>query len=373
MRSLTALRMLLHDRATSAGSILGVVAIIFLVGQQLSILFGLLTYMSVLVDHSGADIWVSTKNTQNVNSGGSLPLAYAERLRGLDEIEWVEPIVTTGGLYRLAGGRYQGVQIVGVTRPEIAGGPWRFHEGSIKVLLDREAVTVDRTDLEVLGNPPMGAVSEISGRRVRIGAITQSIRGFEGSLVFTNIDKAREIGGVPSDRCSNLLVKLKPGAPIGDVMAGLRRMLPNTEVMTSPELSRSTRIYYLSNTGIGGSIGFSTLVGTLVGIVIITLTMYTTVLNRQKDFAVLRALGARRKDIAVCILFQALFIAVVGLVLGFLLLALFLYGTMDSSLPTYMPLWLPPLHAGFTVVLCLAASLLALRRAVGIEPATAFR
>jgi putative ABC transport system permease protein len=367
------LRMLLHDRATTAGSILGVVAIIFLVGQQLSILLGLLTYMSVLVDHSGADIWVSTKNTQNVNSGGSLPMAYTERIRGLREIEWVEPIVTTGGLYRLTGGRYQGVQVVGLTRPEITGGPWRFHEGSIKVLLDRESVTVDRTDLDVLGNPELGTVSEISSKRVRIGAITQSIRGFEGSLVFTNMDKAREIGGVPADRCSHVLVKLKPGFLIADAVAKMHELLPNTEIMSSRELSKSTRVYYLSNTGIGGSIGFSTLVGTLVGIVIITLTMYTTVLNRQKDFAVLRALGARGKDIAICILFQALLIAAIGLILGFLLLALFLYATLDSSLPTYMPLWIPPVHAGFTVLLCLAASLLAMRRAVKIEPATAFR
>jgi putative ABC transport system permease protein len=365
--------MLLHDRATTAGSILGVVAIIFLVGQQLSILFGLLSYMSVLVDNGGADIWISTKNTQNVNSGGSLPTAYAERIRGFDEVEWVEPIVTTGGLYRLAGGRYQGVQIVGLARPEITAGPWRFDEGSVEVLLDREAVTVDQTDLDVLGKPELGSVSEISGKRVRIGGITQSIRGFEGSLVFTNIDKAREIGGVPVDRCSNILVKLKPGYTIGEAVADIQDMLPNTEVMSAEDLSRSTRVYYLANTGIGGSIGFSTLVGTLVGIVIITLTMYTTVLNRQKDFAVLRALGARGRDIAICILFQALFIAIVGLILGFLLLALFLYGTLDSSLPTYMPLWLPPIHAGFTVLLCLAASLLAMRRAVKIEPATAFR
>jgi putative ABC transport system permease protein len=373
MRRLTALRMLLHDRATTAGSVLGVVAIIFLVGQQLSILFGLLTYMSVLVDHGGADIWVSTKNTRNVNSGGSLPMTYLERLRGLDDVEWVEPIVTTGGIYRLPGGRYQGVQVVGVTRPEITGGPWRFYEGSVDVLLDREAVTVDRTDLDVLGDPELGSVSEISGKRVRIRGITQSIRGFEGSLVFTNIDKARELGSLPEDRCSNILVKVKPGRTMADVITRMQAMLPNTEVMSAPDLSRSTRVYYLSNTGIGGSIGFSTLVGTLVGIVIITLTLYTTVLNRQKDFAVLRALGARARDIAVCILFQALMIAGVGLVLGFFLLALFLYVTQDSSLPTYMPLWIPPIHAGFTVLLCIAASLLAMRRAVRIEPATAFR
>jgi hypothetical protein len=37
--------MLLHDRSTTAGSLLGVIAIVFLVGQQLSVLFGLFTFM----------------------------------------------------------------------------------------------------------------------------------------------------------------------------------------------------------------------------------------------------------------------------------------------------------------------------------------
>lgn len=373
MRSITALRMLLHDRATTAGSILGVVAIIFLVGQQLSVLFGLLNYMSVLVDHTPADVWVCTKNTQNVNSGGTLPMRCLDRVRGIEEVEWAEPLVRTGGLYRLEDGRYAGLQVVGLSRPDLLGGPWRFYDGPIDALLDFDAVTVDRMDLDVLGYPEIGSVSEVNRQRVTVGAITQSIRGFEGTIVFTNIDKAREIGNVPADRCSNVLVKVKPGADVGEAADLIGRVLPGTTVFPSRQLSSSTRAYYLTNTGIGGSIGFSTFIGTLVGIVIITLTMYTTVLNRQKDFAVLRALGARRKDIAITILFQGLIIAAVGSVVGFFLLALFLYVTMDSSLPTYMPLWVPPVHAGFTVLLCLLASLLSMRRATSIEPATAFR
>jgi putative ABC transport system permease protein len=365
--------MLLHDRATTAGSVLGVVAIIFLVGQQLSILFGLLNYMSVLVDHTPADMWVCTANTENVNSGGTLPMRYVDRVRAVKEVEWADPLVRTGGLYRLDDGRFAGLQVVGLPRPDLLGGPWRFSEGELNALLDFDAVTVDRMDLDVLGYPEIGSVSEVNMRRITVGAITQSIRGFEGTVVFTNIDKAREIGSIASDRCSNILVKLKPGVDAREALSTISRVLPNATVFLSRDLSSSTRSYYLTNTGIGGSIGFSTIVGTLVGIVIITLTMYTTVLNRQKDFAVLRALGARRKDIAITILFQGLIIAGVGSVLGFFLLALFLYGTQDSSLPTYMPLWVPPIHAGFTVVLCLLASVLSMRRATRIEPATAFR
>ena len=99
-----------HDRATTAGSIMGVVAIIFLVGQQLSILFGLLSYMSVLVDHSPAELWVCTSNTENVNSGGTLPMRYVDRISGMEGVEWVEPIIRTGGLYTLSDGGFTGLQ-----------------------------------------------------------------------------------------------------------------------------------------------------------------------------------------------------------------------------------------------------------------------
>lgn len=83
MRSLVALRMVLHDRSSTAGALLGVIAIVFLVGQQLSIFFGLLSYMSVLVDHSGADAWVMSANIRNVDAGNLISGRYLDRIIGL--------------------------------------------------------------------------------------------------------------------------------------------------------------------------------------------------------------------------------------------------------------------------------------------------
>jgi putative ABC transport system permease protein len=373
MRRLVAVKILLHDRSTTAGAVLGVVAIIFLVGQQLTIFFGLLSFMSALVDHSGADVWVSSKNTDNINATGSLPIRYVDRVMGLPEVQWAEPIVSTAGLFKRKDGKFEPVQVLGLARPRLAGGPWRFSEGSIDVLLDYEGLTVDQLNLNVFGNPRTQDVLEVGNSRVRIAGITQNIRGFGGTLVFTNLNKAREISGYAPDRCSNILVKFKPGTNAPENLAKLRLLLPQAEVLSTENLSAQTRIYYLTNTGIGSSFGFSTTIGILVGIVIIMLTMYTNVLNREKDFAVLRALGARKKDIIVVVFYQAIFIALVGIFAGLLLLAFFLSGTRDSRLPSYMFSWVPPVHAFFTVILCLLGSLLAMRRAIKIEPASAFR
>jgi putative ABC transport system permease protein len=373
VRRIVALRILLYDRATTAGSVLGVVAIIFLVGQQLAVFFGLLSLMSSLIDHSGADIWICSEKTDNLQAAGTLPIRYVDRVMGVEDVQWAEPFISSGGLLKRTDGKYQPVQVVGLARPRLAGGPWRFGDGRIGLLLDYEALSVDEADLGVLGNPQREEIVEVSGTRVRVAAFTKDVQGFGGTLVYTNLTRAREISGLAPNRCSYILVKLKEAADASDAVAQLRRILPKTEVMTTPRFSAQTRLYYITNTGIGGSFAFSTLIGLLVGVVIITLTMYTNILNRQKDFAVLRAIGARKWDLVVIVLFQAFFIALIGLFVGFLLLAFYLNGVRESPLPSYMIPWVPPVHAFATMILCIFGSLLAMRRATKIEPASAFR
>jgi len=373
MRRSVALKILIHDRSTTAGAILGVVAIIFLVGQQLSILFGLITYMSVLVDHSGADFWILSKNTQTADASVALPVRYIDRIYGLPDVEWAEPVISGAGLFRNKEGRTSAVLVVGVSRPRLAGGPWAFVEGSSHVLLDYDGLTVDNLDLKLLGNPELQGIFEINGMRVRIAGITKGVRGFAGTIFFTNMEKARQISRIPPGRVSNILVKLKAGAEQAIALSKLKMLLPGADVISSADLSRKTREYYLFNTGIGGSFGFSTVIGLLIGIVIISLTMYTSVLNRKKDFAVMRALGARRRDILVIVIFQSLFIAMMGIFIGFLLLSLLFNAIRDSNIPFYMFLWVPPIHAAITFVICVVVSLISMRGALKIEPASAFR
>jgi putative ABC transport system permease protein len=373
MRRKIALRILIHERSTTLGSILGVVAIIFLVGQQLAILFGLTNLMAALVENSPADAWICSPSTDNINATGSIPIRYADRIMGLPEIADAQPIISAGGVVLRPDGKYEPVQLVGLARPELVGGPWRFARGGINALLDFEGLTIDILDRQTLGDPELGSVIEISGKKVRVAGMTKNVRGFQGTLVFTNMNKAREISQLPLDRCSNILVRFKPGQNTPANIARLKSILRQAEVVPVRKLADQTRLYYLTKTGIGTSFGFSTIIGVLVGFIIIALTMYTNILNRQKDFAVLRALGARKKDILIIVFFQALFIALAGILAGFFLLALFLGGTRDTRLPSIMYSWAPPIHALLTIFLCLLGSLMAMRRAVKIEPASAFR
>lgn len=373
MRSLVALKILLHDRTTTAGSVIGVIAIVFLVGQQLSVLFGLFNYMSVLVDHSSADVWVCTENTSTVNSAGLLPVSYVDRVSALPFVSWAEPILFGSGSFKTKDGKNEGVQVVGVKNLRQAIAPWKYSQGSAASLLEYDGVTVDRTDLQKYGSPKMNEICEINDTKVRISGITDGAKGFAGRLVFTNIVKAREILKTPPGRCRALLIKLKDPGLIEEGISAISKILPSAQVMSASELSSKTRSYYIVNTGMGGSFGFSTLIGALVGVIIITLTMYTAVLQRQKDFAVLRALGARKIDIFVIVMAQSMIIGAIGIFIGFFLLALFLNATYGSPLPSYMPRWVSPILAFSTFLMCVFGSSIAMLKAIRIEPASVFR
>jgi len=364
--------MVIHDRSTTAGSLLGVVAIVFLVGQQLSILFGLLNYMSVLVDHSGADAWIMSKNVRNSDAGNLISVRYIDRLIGLKEVEWAEPVLIGNGLFRTRDGSYESVRVVGSRRPRFAGGPWRFAQADERVLLDLETVTVDRLDLSKLGNPGLEEITEIGQRRVRLRAVTDGARGFQGTIVFASLEKVREIARLPAGSASAILVRFSEHSDTTDALNKLRAILPYCSVFSTTELSRLTRMYYFTNTGIGGSFGFSTVIAVLIGIVIISLTMYTSVLSRTRDFAVMRAIGARKRDIAVVVFSQVLVITGIGLFLGFLMLATLLKTTGRSSIPSYFPDYVPPMLAFGTLVVSLLGSIIALRTALRADPAAVF-
>lgn len=372
MRSRAAFRMVLHDRSSTAGALLGVVAIVFLVGQQLSVFFGLLNYMSVLVDHSDADVWITSYELRNADATNLVSARYLDRVMGFPEVEWAEPVLFANGLFRTRTGSFESVRLIGCRRPRLVAGPWEFVDGDLAALLDVDSVTIDALDMTKLGQPALSTVTEIGGRRVRFAAITRGARGFQGTLVFSTLDKVREITATPPGRYSAILVRLKPETHREHAVARLRSALPQCSVFSKNELSGLTRLYYVINTGIGGSFGFSTAIAVLIGIVIISLTMYASVLGRYKDFAVLRALGGRRRDIVVVVLSQTLMIAVAGVFLGLVLLAALLNATRGSEVPSHMPAFVPPALAAAAVFVSLLGSLVAVGQALKAEPASVF-
>jgi putative ABC transport system permease protein len=106
----------------------------------------------------------------------------------------------------------------------------------------------------------------------------------------------------------------------------------------------------------------------IVSAAIVAFIIYTMTLNKQREIAVLKLIGARDRSIAAMILQQALALGLIGFVVG------------QVSATVWAPFFpkhvlLDPSDAvrGFviTLVVCALASILAIRAALRVDPADA--
>jgi putative ABC transport system permease protein len=372
-RANTALKLLWYNRTISSGAITGVIAIVFLVGIQIAILFGVINIINNQIMHTNADAWIVTKNTTNLDFSGRLPNFYMDRAVGLNEVEYARPFINAGGLMRDHTGRYELEIVYGIKMPQLTGGPWAFQRGNSTSMLDPFSFTIDNTTLMNPNPPQFNQIIEVQYQKLKFNAITDFIRSFRGNVSYTSVDNARKFRGENADFVNAIMVKFKEGTDLKGSIEKLAQLYPYATVLSSEDLASQTVKYYLLATGVGGSIFMSAGISALVGLIVIGLTLYNNILSHEHELAILRVLGARKRDILLILVYQVLIIAVIGLFIGFVLLAFTLNFVSQGRIPVALPIWFGPAHILLTIFLCLLGSYFAMRHALKIDPSSAFR
>ena len=135
----------------------------------------------------------------------------------------------------------------------------------------------------------------------------------KGSRLFVSLQTLQDLAGA-HDKASVFLIKCTRPEHTEDVMNEARQLLPNYTVRPLSaymSLMTSTNIPGL-NTFIDAMISLAVAVGLLV----IFLTMYTTVLERTRDIGVLKSLGAGRVFIVRALLSESAGLCVLGIGAG---------------------------------------------------------
>src|SRR5258708_14383091 len=78
-----AFKMLLDDKTRFAITVLGVGFAAALVLVQMGLFFGLLENASITIDRLDADLWITARNTPNVDFGNPFPEGYVQRIRSI--------------------------------------------------------------------------------------------------------------------------------------------------------------------------------------------------------------------------------------------------------------------------------------------------
>src|SRR5206468_2171462 len=113
-----------------------------------------------------------------------------------------------------------------------------------------------------------------------------------------------------------IVVRVGNGYQVSDVLQDLRQRLPEVDVLTRSQFAHKSRMYWTMKTGAGGAILTAATLAFLIGLVVVSQTIYANTMENIEEYATLKALGAPRSLVARVVLTQALLCGAVGSVLG---------------------------------------------------------
>jgi putative ABC transport system permease protein len=365
--------MMFHDKLKMAGMLFGVVFSVILTNQAAGTFIGLLSKNTMFIDNAGADIYVVPPGTQQLVGGqqlGDVALVEARTTKG---VAWAEPLLWGGATIKLPSGGTEPVTVIGTKYPGNKGGAWNLVAGDPSVLSQPDTMIFEDSQREKLGGLNVGSVREVNGHKTHVGGFTWGLLPFGPPLAFADYEYARELMHIDRDRVNYVILAVQPGVDVESVKRDLQAKIPEAEVLTKAEIRARTVSDVLGRTAIGVTVGSIAGVGLVVGFVIVALTMFSSVVDNLREFGTLKAIGTTTLDLAKLLFVQSVTYAVIGTVLGVAAVRLLGSAIRSAKMALIMPLELHLATVLVMVGVCVAASSLALLRLRKLEPAMVFR
>lgn len=382
--NLVALQMLFGDRAKYFGIVMGVTLATMVITQQGSIFVGLMTRTFALItDMPQAKIWVMDPKVQFIDDVKPLQDTELQRVRSVQGVEWAVPFYKGLVRVRMDDGTFQNCNLYGIDDATLIGGPQRLDDGSLMDLRRSDAVIIDRIGSTTKLARPMpdgtkipahvGSTLEINDSRGVVVGVADALRTFQSQpIIWTTFSRAMRFAPRERKMLSFVLVSPAPGQ---DEATLCKRITESTGLAayTNKQFAWLTVMYFVKNTGIPINFGIAVMLGLIVGAVITGFMFYSFTLDNLRYFGTLKAMGARDVELLWMIVLQALIVGMIGWGLGVGLASLFGSSTRNSPLAFRMIWQLLFVSGAATVVICVIAAMLSIRRVVALEPAVVFK
>lgn len=373
-----AFKFIKYDRAKSIGIVTAIVISIFLIGQQLSLLFFLMGLMGNLVGNAPVtdkQLWIIESQSTNINVVNVIDNRLVQQIASLPGVESTFPVVLAAGQASFLDGKTAGITLVGANSPQFVMGPVpeKIEEGHIADLVQPSSVTAElynaktwKTDLFL--NKPI----EINGKSAKIAVITKNAQAFGASLMYTSMENAIVLGNASPSKVSIIIANLTDNASKQQVQQDIKQLFPQLKAWDAKKLKNSTIKEILISSNMGMSFGTLVIFAMISGFFIIGLTLYSSALDRIKDYGTLKAIGATRGYVNKLIIAQAFLYAIIGYTIAMLLLYGFKFGVANSGLAIDISVGFALFLLFVTLLISVGGSLFAVRKIAKLEPASVF-
>ena len=218
--------------------------------------------------------------------------------------------------------------------------------------------------------------AEINQHQMRVGGLFTLGSSFtaDGNIITSDLNFWRLFPERSPDLIDIGLITLKPGVDLEQAVERLESKLPeNIQVLSKAEFVEAERVYWQNTTAIGFIFAFGTIIGFIVGTVIVYQILYTDVVAHLPEYATLKAMGYSDSYFVIVVLQEALILAILGYIPGFAISsALYVLAAGGTNLPIIMTLGRGIVVLILTIAMCSLSGTLALRKLKEAEPADIF-
>ena len=298
-------KLLFRDKTRLAITLSGTSLALLLIFTLTGIYLGFYHQATAFIDNSGADLWVVQKGAPNFFFAISfLPANMSNSIAKVSGVKTVSSLIGVGAT-AAKDGKNQSIFFFGYDATSGLGGPLPLIRGSS--ITGANQTVVDAA-LAARLNVDVGDVVSVNGNRLSVVGVS-GLGGLLAPIAYSNLNDVQKIVGYGTS-VNYFLVKVSEGASADTVASALRAALNGVSVFTNSEWAGVSRDAVLSGTA--PIIQAMEVMGGLTGVLVIGLTNYTTTVERQREYGILKALGIKNRDLLQIAFWQSILIALSG-------------------------------------------------------------
>lgn len=404
---------LLHNRVRTAVAVAGVTFAVVLMFMQLGFLQAVIASARIVYDDLEFDICIRSKDYLLLSDARSFPGARLHQIEGVAGVRDVVPCNIGLQLWRtpremrertlieqllsqsaqpLPGatrplvtqrGEQRSVLVIGVERGDRVFKNIELHRAVQETLQTPEMALIDTTtrpeygakDASQFGPEDRGLRAEINGQKVVITGFFRRGAGLAASGAVIVNERGFDRLTAPSrrDRVTLGLVKLNPGADPKLISAHLNERFSDVEAIPRAQVIKAETKHWTDGTNYGLIFRTGVVIALIVGTAIVYQVLASDISSLLPEYATLKAMGYPNAYLSKIVLQQAILLAVMSLIPGWLISAgLYALTSSVAAIPIEMTLVNFVLVCGLTLVMCAASGLAAMRKAFQAEPADLF-
>jgi putative ABC transport system permease protein len=374
-------------------AILGVAFSIILIFTQLGLRAMLFDGVTILPENLNGDLYLLSSYAESMeySSFPSIYLYQADAIEGvadarplyLERGEWVNPNLLEPSTENKKGAvppKSSDVQIIAFnpTKPVL-----KLPEinQQLDLLSAPGVILYDRLAKSELGNIPQLVKSQgfassiLDNRRVTVLGLfsLSSTFDYKGVTVMSDWNYGQMEGVDVLEGVTVGVLSLEPGANRQAVMKRIRENLSKDIKVLTPEALAQGEQDFVATWPEGKILNFGAVIGFIVGIVIVYQVIYTDVSEHLPEYATLKAMGYKDRDLSLVVLQESLILAIMGFIPGYLA-SYGIYYLMAKFIefPVSMDLGIALQVFALNILMCTLSGAIAMKKLRTADPADIF-